>query len=134
MDVLGIGTEITECLRIARMIERHGEQFVNRVFTPEEIRFCQNRKQSTQHFAGRWVAKEAVLKAIGTGWRPGISWLDMEIHNDTAGRSLVVVRGQLRDLAERAGIQRIYLSIAHCRTHATAYAIAVGEQRFDEEG
>jgi holo-[acyl-carrier protein] synthase len=129
MEVLGIGTEITECLRIARMIERHGELFVNRVFTPEEIRFCQNRKQSTQHFTGRWVAKEAVLKAIGTGWRPGISWLDIEIHNDTLGRSLVVIRGLLRDLAEQAGIRRIHLSIAYCRSHATAYAIALGEKR-----
>jgi holo-[acyl-carrier protein] synthase len=127
MEVLGIGSEITECLRIARMIERHGELFVNRVFTAEEVRFCQNCKQSTQQFTGRWAAKEAVLRALGVGWRPGISWLDMEIREGTAGRALVVVRGMLRELAEQAGVHRIHLSIAHCRTHATAYAIAVGE-------
>ena len=73
MDIIGIGTDITECLRIARMIERHGELFLNRVYTPTEIRYCQSRKQATQHFTGRWCAKEAVLKALGTGWRQGIS-------------------------------------------------------------
>ena len=77
-DIIGIGTDITECLRIARMIERHGELFVNRVYTPEETRYCQNRAQSTQHFTGRWAAKEAILKALGTGWRKGISWRDVE--------------------------------------------------------
>ena len=72
-NIIGIGTSITECLRIARMIERHGELFIDRVYTREEIRYCRNRKQATQHFAGRWAAKEAVLRALGTGWRRGIS-------------------------------------------------------------
>ena len=89
MEIIGIGTDITECLRIARMIERHGELFISRVYTPDEIRYCQNRKQSTQHFTGRWAAKEAILKAIGTGWRRGISWLDMEIRNDPGGQPIV---------------------------------------------
>jgi phosphopantetheine--protein transferase-like protein len=71
MNVLGIGTDITECLRIAQMIERHGELFVGRVYTPAEIEYCRSRKQATQHFAGRWAAKEAILKALGTGWRGG---------------------------------------------------------------
>ena len=78
MDVLGIGTDITECLRIAQMIERHGELFVDRVYTPEEIRYCQRRKQATQHFTGRWAAKEAVSKVLGLGVR-GIGWQDIEI-------------------------------------------------------
>jgi holo-[acyl-carrier protein] synthase len=129
VEVLGIGTEITECLRIARMIERHGELFVNRVFTAEEVRFCQNRQQSTQHFTGRWAAKEAVLKAIGAGYRPGLSWLDIEIRSDPLARPVVVLRGVLRDLAQQACVRRVLLSIAHCRTHATAYAIALGEPR-----
>ena len=77
-DILGVGTDITECLRIERMIERHGESFIARVYTPEEIRYCQSRKQATQHFAGRWAAKEAVLKALGCGWRRGISSRNIE--------------------------------------------------------
>ena len=67
MNVLGGGTDITECLRIAQMIERHGELFVGRVYTPVEIDYCRSRRMATQHFAGRWAAKEAVLKAEGCG-------------------------------------------------------------------
>ena len=72
MSVLGIGTDITECLRIAQMIERHGELFVSRVYTQHEIDYCRSRRMATQHFAGRWAAKEAVLKAIGEGIAYGL--------------------------------------------------------------
>jgi len=126
-DIIGIGTDITECLRIARMIERHGELFINRVYTAEEIKYCQSRKQATQHFAGRWAAKEAILKALGTGWRRGISWRDMEVHNEPGGKPVVAVRGGVKDVVEQLGIREIQVSISHCRTHATATAIAVGK-------
>jgi holo-[acyl-carrier protein] synthase len=128
-DIIGIGTDITECLRIARMIERHGELFIDRVYTAEEIAYCQTRKQSTQHFTGRWAAKEAILKAIGTGWRRGISWRDMEIRNDSSGRPVVAVRGGVQEVVEQLGIREIQVSISHCHTHATAVAIAVGEKK-----
>lgn len=127
MDILGIGTDITECLRIARMIERHAELFVNRVYTAEETRYCQQRKQSTQHFTGRWAAKEAVLKALGTGWRRGISWHDVEIRNEPGGKPLVLLRGGAKDAADELGITHVLISISHCHTHATACAIAVGK-------
>src|SRR4051794_5226494 len=90
-NLIGIGTDIVECLRIAQMIERHGELFINRVYTPHEMRYCLDRKQSTQHFAGRWAAKEAVLKAIGTGWIKGIGWRDVEVRNDGAGKPSIVL-------------------------------------------
>jgi holo-[acyl-carrier protein] synthase len=127
--VLGIGTDITECLRIARMIERHGELFIDRVYTPEEVRYCQSRRASTQHFTGRWAAKEAVLKALGTGWRRGISWRDVEIRNEPGGRPVVALRGGLRDLVQQLGVVELLVSISHCRTHATAYAIAIGGEK-----
>ncbi|MGO8690583.1 MAG: holo-ACP synthase [Thermoguttaceae bacterium] len=127
--VLGIGTDITECLRIARMIERHGELFIDRVYTPEEVRYCQSRRQSTQHFTGRWAAKEAVLKALGTGWRRGISWRDVEIRNEPGGRPVVALRGGLRDLVQQLGVVELLVSISHCRSHATAYAIALGGEK-----
>ncbi|MCG8449345.1 MAG: holo-ACP synthase, partial [Pirellulales bacterium] len=73
-QILGIGTDIIECLRIAQMIDRHGELFLRRVYTEHEIGYCSTKKSATQHYAGRWAAKEAVLKALGTGWRRGISW------------------------------------------------------------
>jgi holo-[acyl-carrier protein] synthase len=125
MNVVGIGTDIIECLRIAQMIDRHGELFINRVYTPHEIKYCQSRRQATQHFAGRWAAKEAVLKALGTGWRRGISWRDVEIRNDGGGRPLVALRGGARDVVVEQGISEILVTLSHCRSHATAYAVAL---------
>ena len=127
MSIYGIGTDIVECLRIAQMIERHGELFITRVYTEHEIEYCQSRKQATQHFAGRWAAKEAVLKALGTGWRRGISWRDVEIRNERSGSPTVALRGGARDYMEQQKISEVLVSISHCRTHATAYAIAVSE-------
>jgi holo-[acyl-carrier protein] synthase len=125
--IIGIGTDITECLRIARMIERHGELFIDRVYTPDEITYCQSRKQATQHFTGRWAAKEAIMKALGTGWRRGISWRDMEIRNEPGGKPVVAVRGGMKEVVEQLGVCEIQVSISHCRSHATAIAIAIGK-------
>ncbi len=126
-NIVGIGTDIIECLRIARMVERYGEAFLRRVYTSGEIQYCNSRKQATQHFAGRWVAKEAVLKALGTGWRPGIAWHDLEIRMEPGGRPAVAVRGGAREAVEQAGIGQLLVSISHCRTHAVAYALALGK-------
>lgn len=126
MNVVGIGTDIIECLRIAQMIERHGELFLNRVYTPHEIEYCSARKAATQHYAGRFAAKEAILKALGTGWTRGISWGDMEVRNDFGGRPRVLLGGGAREVCAQQGIAQILISISHCRTHATAYAIALG--------
>jgi len=127
MNILGIGTDITECLRIAQMIERHGELFVGRVYTPAEIEYCRARRMATQHFTGRWAAKEAVLKALGTGWRRGISWRDIEIRNAAGGRPQATLRGGTEEIAARLGIRCVLVSISHCRTHATACAVALDE-------
>ena len=129
MHALGIGTDIVECLRIAQMIERHGELFISRVYTEHEIEYCRLRKAATQHYAGRWAAKEAVLKALGTGWRRGISWRDVKVRNKPDGRPVIALRGGARDLVEQLGIREILISISHCRSHATAYALALGDER-----
>jgi holo-[acyl-carrier protein] synthase len=126
MNVVGIGTDIVECLRIAQMIERHGELFLQRVYTPREIEYCSSRKAATQHYAGRWAAKEAVLKALGTGWARGISWHDVEVRNDVGGAPSIILGIGTREVCERRGIAEVQISISHCRTHATAFAIAVG--------
>ncbi|MEE3219409.1 MAG: holo-ACP synthase [Planctomycetota bacterium] len=128
MNILGIGTDIVEVLRIAKMIERHGELFINRVYTDTEIRYCQKMRAANQHFAGRWAAKEAILKALGTGWIKGISWRDMEIRSQPNGKPTVAFRGGTRDVVERLGIKNMLVSISHCRSHATAYALAVGDE------
>ena len=91
MTVIGIGTDIIECLRVAKMIERHGELFLTRVYTPHEIEYCTARKAATQHYAGRFAAKEAVLKALGTGWTRGIQWRDIEVRNEMGGRPKIAL-------------------------------------------
>jgi len=125
MEIVGIGTDIVECVRIGRMIEKHAEQFLERVFTPRELRYCQGRKHATEHFAGRWAAKEAILKCLGTGWKKGISWTDIEVRNNFEGAPHVFLGGAAKDRAQLLRISDIWLTISHCRAYATAYALAV---------
>jgi holo-[acyl-carrier protein] synthase len=127
MPIVGTGIDIVECLRIAQMIEKHGELFSTRVYTDHEIEYCSARKMATQHYAGRWAAKEAVLKALGTGWRRGISWRDIEIRNDKSGAPAVHLRGGARDVMAAAHIGRMHVTISHCRSFAVAYVVAEGE-------
>jgi holo-[acyl-carrier protein] synthase len=128
MKVFGIGTDIVECLRIAKMIERHGELFIGRIYTEHEIQYCSTRKAATQHYAGRWAAKEAVLKALGTGWIRGISWRDVEVRNERGGKPVIALGGGAREICEKAGISEMQISISHCRSHATAYALAICQE------
>ena len=125
MEIVGIGTDIVECVRIGKMIEEHGETFFDRVFTPREVRYCQSRKHATEHFAGRWAAKEAILKCLGTGWRKGICWTDMEIYNEPDGAPRLYLCGEAGVQADRLHITDIHITISHCREYATAYALAV---------
>ena len=125
MEIIGIGTDIVECLRIGRMIEQHGELFLTRVYTEREIRYCQARKNATEHFAGRWAAKEAILKCLGTGWSKGVAWTDLEIRNDPQGKPQVMICGGAKDRAQQLRIGDILISISHCRAYATATAVAI---------
>lgn len=125
MDIVGIGTDIVECLRIGRMIEQHGELFLSRVYTDREIRYCQARKRATEHFAGRWAAKEAILKALGAAWRKGLAWTEIEIRNEPNGQPQVHMCGAAKDVAQTLRIANVLLTISHCRAYATAYALAL---------
>jgi holo-[acyl-carrier protein] synthase len=125
MEIVGIGTDIVECLRIGRMIEQHGELFLSRVYTEREVRYCQARKRAVEHFAGRWAAKEAILKCLGSGWRKGLCWTDMEIRNEADGKPVVLLCGAAKESAQQLRISDILLTISHCRAYATASAIAV---------
>lgn len=129
MNVIGIGTDITECDRIQEMINKHEDVFLKRVFTDHEIAYCSSRKPSAQHFAGRWAAKEAILKAIGTGWAQGIRWVDMEILNDPAGKPAVTLSGVAREVCDGQGIGEILISISHCGLYATAFATALAAKK-----
>lgn len=123
--IVGLGTDIIEIVRIGRMVERHGEVFLNRVFTEGEIRYCQKRKESYQHFAGRWAAKEAVMKTLGTGWIRGVGWRDIEVVSQKSGRPVINIQGGAREFSDKLGIDDILITISHCRAYATATAIAM---------
>jgi len=127
MSIAGHGIDLVENARIAALMERHRERFLQRVFTPREIEYVTRFKDPTPHVAGRFAAKEALLKMIGTGWRGGIAWTDMEILADSAGAPVVTLTGQTAAIAGRLGITRVLLSISHTRDHAVASAIGAAE-------
>jgi holo-[acyl-carrier protein] synthase len=125
MEIVGIGTEIVECVRIGRMIQEHGELFLARVFTPKEMRHCQKRKSPTEHFASQWAAKEAVLKALGIHSAKGLAWTDLEILHVTGQGPKVHLQGRIKDHAQQQCVSEILVAMAQCRAYATAYAIAL---------
>jgi len=125
MEIIGIGTDIIECERIGQMLARHGERFTNHVYTEEEFRYCSGKKIADQHFAGRWAAKEAVLKALGTGWAAGITWTDVEVVIQTGGKPTIQLHKGAAQKATELGITEVLISISHCKAYATATAIAV---------
>lgn len=129
MKILGVGSEVVECLRVARMIERHGEQFIHRVFTPNEVKRCTRSPFATQQFAARWAAKEAVLRALGVRSRRGFDFRNIEIRRNKEGRFTAAFRGAAREIVEQLEVGNLFLSIAHCRSVATAHAVALKRTR-----
>lgn len=122
--IVGLGTDIVEIVRIGEMIERHGELFLQRVYTEREIRYCQRRKEAIQHYAGRWAAKEAVMKTLGTGFTKGVGWKDIEIVSQQSGQPVVELTGGAANVSKMRGIDEILVTISHCRAYATSTAIA----------
>ena len=118
--ILGIGNDIIEILRIKTVIERYKERFLHRTFTLNEQAYCLSRKDPSIHFAGRFAAKEAIVKALGIGFTQGISCLDIEIFRDEQGKPIVALSSQLNEYFNFPTIQ---ISISHCRSYATAVAI-----------
>ncbi len=124
MDVVGLGTEIVECARVRALIEEHGERFLARVYTPEEVRWCQSRANATEQFAALWAAKEAVFKSLRLAGRTAGVWVQVEIEvRGDAPR--VTIRGALRERMAEAGVGTILLTTAFTRHFATATAIAL---------
>jgi holo-[acyl-carrier protein] synthase len=133
MEIVSIGTDIVEVPRIARLLREHGETFLRRVYTSWEIHYCQEHRHAAERFAGRWAAKEAILKCLGTGWSQGLCWTDLEIRNDPQGVPQVHLRGAARARALGLQVTDILLSLSHCRTYAVATAVAVrGASRRDD--
>jgi len=126
MPIVGHGIDIIETTRIRASVQEHGERFLDRVFTPAEQAYCaRNKKRYFEHLAGRFAAKEAVLKVLGTGWRGGISWTDIEILPEPSGQPKVQLSGESLRIATELGIANWHVSISHIETHATASAIGL---------
>jgi holo-[acyl-carrier protein] synthase len=118
--IKGIGNDIIEISRIKSVIERQGKRFLDRVFTLSEQQYCLQHKESERHFAGRFAAKEAIVKALGTGLKDGLTWLDFEILNDEKGKPVVHISPVIENLIQKSSI---LISISHCKEYATAFAI-----------
>ncbi len=127
MDILGHGVDIIGCPRMDKMLSRHGDRLLQRVFTEHEQAYCQKHKERIQHLAGRFAAKEAVLKALGTGMRGRMKWTDVQIANNDLGKPEIILSGESGLVAERMGVAKILISISHTREHAVASAIALGQ-------
>src|SRR5512136_2186623 len=121
--VKGIGVDIIEIARVRRSIETLGDRFLQKVFTPGEIAYCSAKNDRHQHFAARFAAKEAVSKALSTGWAGSFRWKDVEISNDVSGQPHVVAHGPLEEQLASASI---FVSISHSETHVVAMVVIEG--------
>ncbi len=126
-QIIGHGIDLVETKRIAEMVTKYGEQFMLRVFTPAERAYAESsKKRSAEHLAARFAAKEAVLKALGTGWRSGIAWTEIEVLRAPSGQPRIQLTGQALEIATEKGITEWQLSMSHTETQAQASVIASG--------
>ncbi|MCK4340174.1 MAG: holo-ACP synthase [Phycisphaerae bacterium] len=128
MRIVAHGIDLIHCERIARIWKDHGERFLRRVYTGRERAYCLDCKDPVIRLSGRFAAKEAVMKMLGTGWRGGIEWTDIETLPDPLGKPLVTLRGKTAEMATTLGIHQILISISHSGDYALASAIGVGPQ------
>jgi holo-[acyl-carrier protein] synthase len=121
--IFGTGIDIVDISRFERFVRENNEALLNRLFTPHEREYCAARKRSAQHYALRFAAKEAFLKALGTGLRDGLSWRDMEVVNDPAGKPELALSGRAAELFLLNGLTRSFLSLSHDGNCAVASII-----------
>lgn len=127
-EIVSHGIDLVECARIRELADRYGDRFLHRVFTEKELAYCLPRQRKWEHLAGRFAAKEAVLKVLGTGWREKIAWTDIEVTNDPAGQPHVALVNEPVEICKKLGIERIIISISHTENYATASAIGLKER------
>jgi holo-[acyl-carrier protein] synthase len=124
--IVGTGIDLCEVDRIQAAIERHGKRIVERVFTEREIAYAERKANRYERYAARFAAKEAGMKALGTGWRGGIGWRDFEVTNLASGRPTLAFHGQAAEIAKKLGVRHVSLSITHTAAMAMAMVILEG--------
>ena len=123
---MGLGIDVAEVKRIAEVIESQGERFLKRVFTRDEVAYCEQFRNKYERFAGRFAAKEAAMKALGTGWSRGVRWVDVEVVRHRGRRPTLELKGEARKIADGLGVRNIALSITHTDEQAIAQVIFEG--------
>jgi holo-[acyl-carrier protein] synthase len=121
--IVGTGIDIAEVARVRQAVERHGRRFVERIFTPSEIAYVERKANRYERYAARFAAKEAGMKAIGTGWRQGVRWQDFEVVNLPSGRPTLRLHGVAEQVAARIGARAVSLSLTHTAEQGMAFVI-----------
>jgi holo-[acyl-carrier protein] synthase len=124
MGIVGHGVDLVEVARIRAMLDEHGDRFLERCFTPSEREYGRGSKRYVEHLAARFAAKEAAMKAIGTGLDQGMTWHDVEVVRSASGQPRLVLRGKAAEFASVLGAKRWWVSLSHTDTHAIASVIA----------
>ena len=125
--IVGIGVDLCEVDRMEAAIERHGERFLVRIYTEAERAYCDSKQNRMERFAGRFAAKEAAMKAIGTGWRRGVGWRDFEVTRLASGQPIIHFHGAARKIADELGVKRALVSITHIKSMAMAQVVLEAE-------
>jgi holo-[acyl-carrier protein] synthase len=127
MMILGTGVDIAETARIEQGLERHGDRFTAKVFTPAEIAYCDKFKNRAERYAARFASKEAAFKALGTGWGAGVRWLDVEVTHHASGKPELVLTGRALEVARELHVTRMSISISHSDRYVVAVVIFEGD-------
>ncbi|MBL7214808.1 MAG: holo-ACP synthase [Phycisphaerae bacterium] len=125
MKIIAHGIDLVDFERIEELLNRHEQRFTERVFTARELADADKVKNRIEKLAGRFAAKEAVMKLVGTGWRDGVAWTDIEVVNNELGQPIVNICGKVKELADDKGIEQITLSITHTANFAIASVVAL---------
>src|SRR5208282_3397465 len=120
-----MGVDLAEVERVRAAIVRRGERILKRLYTAKERAYCERSRNKYERYAGRFAAKEATMKALGTGWRRGVRWVDLEVVREASGRPTMTLHGQAKKIAERLAVRHIAMSITH--TEALAFAQVIFE-------
>jgi holo-[acyl-carrier protein] synthase len=121
--IVGTGIDIVETARIQQALERHGARFCRRLYSPGEISYCEKFKGKAERYAARFAAKEAAFKALGTGWREGVRWREVEVIHQPSGKPELVLSGRAAELAHELGVTRTAVSISHADHYVVAQVI-----------
>ena len=121
--IIGLGIDIAEPDRLRAAVERYGRRFLERIFTSKEIAYCERKRNKWERYAARFAAKEAAFKALGTGWRRGVRWRDVEVTNLPSGQPTLALTGEAEKFARRLGVNHIAVSLTHSHQLVLAQVI-----------